>query len=460
MPTRRLYLLLVLAALLGAFGGLLAAVAVLWVLLALVAAVVDFRLASDGARLRIARVLPTDKLSLGAWNPVCIELLNPTTREQRLEVRDVPPVQFELDPSVPLFRVSLAPAARDSVSYRVRPRERGDARFGDLHVRVDGPLGLVRRTWRLRDTAQPVRIYPGLRDLRRYDLLVRRGLDLQAGAQRVRRPGASTEFERVRDYVPDDEFRRINWKATARRGQPMVNQFEAERSQNLVVLLDAGRSMAALADSPRPLGEASIKGVTASLSESDAAPGLTKLDYALNSALVLAYVATIRGDRVALLAYADDVRTFVPPQRGRGALLSTVQALYALRAEPVEPDHARAFEFLAQRNLRRSLVVLFTDLADRESSATVAAHVTQAARHHLVVCVTLGDPNIRRPARQRPSDAAGLYEKMVAQQLLDDRAGVIASLAAHGVLTVDADADTLSPRLIETYLELKQRGRI
>jgi len=443
-PTRRLFALLLLAAPLGGLGGVCAPLAVLVVALGVVAATVDFWLARDGARLRIARVLPTDKLSLGAWNPVHLELDNPTARQQHLHVRDVPPPQFELESPAPLFSTALPPGGTHSLTYRVQPRERGDARFGDLHLRVLGPLGLIHRTWRLTDTATPVRVYPSLRDLRRYDLQVRRGLDLQAGAQRVRRPGASTEFERVRDYVPDDEFRRINWKATARRGQPMVNQFESERSQNLVVLLDAGRTMAALAETP----------------SDDAAPGLTKLDYALNSALVLAYVASVRGDRVALLAYADDVRTFVPPQRGRGALLSTVQALYALRAEPVEPDHGRAFEFLAQRNLRRSLVVLFTDLADRESSATLAAHVTQAARHHLVVCVTLGDPNVRRPARKRPSDAASLYEKMVAQQLLDDRATVIATLAAHGVLTVDTDADTLSPRLIETYLELKQRGRV
>ncbi len=131
-----------------------------------------------------------------------------------------------------------------------------------------------------------------------------------------------------------------------------------------------------------------------------------------------------------------------------------------MKAEPVEADHGRAFEFLAQRNLRRSLVVLFTDLADRESSRTLALHVSQAAHHHLVVCVTLGDPNVRRPATSRPRDAASLYEKMVAQQLLEDRANVIASLAAHGVLTVDTDADHLSPRLIDTYLELKQRGRV
>jgi uncharacterized protein (DUF58 family) len=226
----------------------------------------------------------------------------------------------------------------------------------------------------------------------------------------------------------------------------MVNQFEAERSQNLVVLLDAGRAMAALAERESD--------------EEDADSGLTKLDYALNASLLLAYVASLRGDRVALLAYADDVRAFVPPQRGRRALLATVQTLYNLRAEPVEPDHGRAFEFLGQRNLRRSLVVLFTDLADRESSANLAAHVMRAARQHLVVCVTLGDPNVRRPARRRPSDGASLYEKMVAQQLLDDRAAVLAQLASHGVLTVDTDADTLHPKLIGTYLELKQRGRV
>jgi uncharacterized protein (DUF58 family) len=228
---------------------------------------------------------------------------------------------------------------------------------------------------------------------------------------------------------------------------PLVNQYEAERSQNLVLLLDTGRSMAALADPPV-------------LDEDRPAAALTKLDRALNTALLLAHVASQRGDRVALLAYADDVRAFVPPQRGRRALLTTVQALYNLSAEPVEPDHGRAFGFLAQRNLRRSLVVLFTDLMDRESSSVLAAHVLRAARQHLVVCVTLADPNLRRPAEQRPSDGRGLYEKMVAQQLLDDRTAVLASLAARGVLTVDTDAESLNPRLIATYLELKQRGRV
>jgi uncharacterized protein (DUF58 family) len=445
VPTRRLFLVLVLAAPLAALGGIVAALGGLVVALAVLAAAVDWLLARDGVRVELSRGLPSDKLSLGAWNPVRLALANPTARQQRVQVRDVPPPSFDLDREPTLFSLTLAPGAAADVTYRVRPRERGDARFEDLHVRVNGPLGLVRRNWRRGASAQDVRVYPGLRDLRRYDLLVRRGLERQPGGQRVRLPGASSEFERVRDYVPDDEFRRINWKATARRGQPMVNQFEAERSQNLVVLLDAGRTMAALAEAPV---------------DSPAPAGLTKLDYALNSALVLCYVASLRGDRVALLAYADDVRTFVPPQRGRRALLACVQALYALRAEPVEPDHGRAFEFLGQRNLRRSLVVLFTDLADRESSSALSAHLMRAARQHLVVCVTLGDPNVRRPAVAIPRDAAALYEKMVAQQLLDDRAQVIATLHARGVITLDTDAEGLSPRLISTYLMLKQRGRV
>jgi len=448
VPTPRLFVVLLLAAPLAAFGGILVVLAICVIALALLAALVDWLLARDGMRIELRRVLPGDKLSLGAWNPVRLAVRNATARTQRIELRDVPPPNFDLDPRVPLFGAVIKSGEPGTIAYKVRPRERGDAQFGDLYLRIDGPLGLVRRTWRRANTGQLVRVYPGLRDLRRYDLLVRRGLERQAGGQRVRLPGASTEFERVRDYVPDDEFRHINWKATARRGQPMVNQFEAERSQNLVVLLDAGRTMAALAEAPAPD------------SDQDTAPGLTKLDYALNSALVLCYVASLRGDRVALLAYADDVHTFVPPQRGRRALLATVQALYDLQAEAVEPDHGRAFDFLARRNLRRSLVVLFTDLADRESSSTLAAHLTRAARQHLVVCVTLGDPNVRRPARALPRDTPALYEKMVAQQLLDDRATVIANLAARGVITVDADADTLSPRLINTYLALKQRGRI
>jgi uncharacterized protein (DUF58 family) len=446
VPTPRLFALLLLAAPFGAAGGPFVLLAIAIALLATLAATTDWFLAADGRRLRASRLLASDKLSLGDWNPVQLRLENTTGRTQHVHLRDIPPATFAIDRAAPLFATQVAASTTTTLEYRAKPPRRGDATFGDLYLRVAGPLGLVQRTFRQHGSAQLVRVYPNLRELRRYDLLMRRGLEAQPAGRPVRVAGASTEFERVREYLPDDEFRRVNWKATARRGQPMVNQFEAERSQNLVVLLDAGRVMAALADRPAD--------------ESTTDTGLTKLDHALNAALLLAQVASQRGDRVALLAYTDDIRVFVPLQRGRRALLATVHAMYNLRAEPVEPDHGRAFDFLAHRNLRRSLVVLFTDLADRESSSTLATHLLRAARQHQVVCVTLGDPNVRRPASMRPTDAASLYEKMVAQQLLDDRAAVLAHLAAYGVLTVDTDADKLNPRLIGTYLELKQRGRV
>ena len=446
IPTWRLFAALLLAAPFGALGSPFTLLAVAIGIGSVLAAGVDWWLAADGRRVRVERRLASDKLSLGGWNLVELHAVNGCSRLQRLSVRDQPPAGFEVDQPALIFGARVPARGSATSRYRVRPLRRGDARFGDVYVRLEGPLRLVRRTFRQDMTTADVRVYPNLRELRRYDLLVRRGLETHAAGRPVRVAGASTEFERIREYLPDDEFRRINWKATARRGQPLVNQFEAERSQNLVMLLDAGRSMAALAD---PVDDGL-----------DDRAGLTKLDRALNTALLLAYVASLRGDYVSLLAYADDVRAFVPPQRGRRALLGCVQTLYNIRTEPVEPDHGRAFAFLAQRNLRRSLVVLFTDLSDRESSASLAAHVLRAARQHMVVCVTLADPNLRRPAVRRPTDGRTLYEKMVAMQLLDDRATVLAGLAARGVLTVDTDAEALNPRVIAAYLDLKRRGRV
>jgi len=452
LPTRRLFIILLLAAPLGAVGGVWGTAALALAILGLLAGAVDWLLAADGRRVAVVRDV-ANKLSLGVWNPVALEVDNPLDRPLRVDVREVVPPDFAIDATSVLFPTTVPPRGRATLDYRARPRHRGRYQFGDVSIRVTGPLGLARRQLSRPNTGQQVRVYPNLRDLRKYDLVVRRGLQLEAGARPVRMAGGGTEFERLREYVPDDDFRRINWKATARRGEPMVNQLEAERSQNVVVMLDAGRLMAARVDVP-------TTDTGAAVLESEWDAGLTKLDHALNAALLLAYVASLRGDRVALLAYTDGVRAFVPPAHGRQAFLTMVQAFYDLRSEPIEPDHGLAFDFLDRRNLRRSLVVLFTDLVDRESSAGLVSHLLRASRHHLVVCVTLRDPTVARPAAARPHDAVSLYEKMVAQRLLDERAEVIATLGRHGVLSLDTDADKLSPRLVATYLDLKARGRI
>jgi uncharacterized protein (DUF58 family) len=392
----------------------------------------DVRLTAAPDRLTVTRQV-ADRLSLGAENAVTVTVLNRGPRRLALRLRDEHP--FEFRASQTYHFGDAVPGEPLQLRYTLTPPRRGDYRFGRVVVRYGSALGLFERQHAY-PLDRDVRVYPNLLDLRRYDLQVRRGLELEAGTRVARRYGAGTELERLREYVPDDELRRINWKATARRGIAIANEYETERSQNVVVLLDAGRLMGAVAD------------------------GLTKLDHALNAGLLLTYAAGRRGDRVALLAYADTVKAFLPPQKGRWAFLSILETLYRLEPELTESDHARAFSYLHGRGLRRSLLVLFTDLSEPEPSRALVAHLARAARQHLVAVVTVADPSVTGPATREPRDAQQLYEQVVAQRLLAERRQVLASLSGHGVITLDLPADRLSAQVVATYLELKARGRL
>ena len=394
--------------------------------------IVDARATAPPERLVASRQV-ADRLSLGADNAVTLALQNRGPRPLSIRVRDEHPVEFYA--SATFLDGTVAAGETLHLRYTLNPPRRGDYRFGRLVVRYRSAFGLFERQHAF-PLDRDVRVYPNLLDLRRYELLVRRGLEAESGTRAARRFGAGTELERLREYVPDDELRRINWKATARRGVAIVNEYETERSQNVVVLLDSGRLMRAVAD------------------------GLTKLDHALNAGLLLTYAAGRRGDRVSLLAYADDVKAFLPPRRGREAFLSILETLYRLEPEPTESDHARAFSYLQARGLRRSLLVLFTDLSDPEPSRALVAYLARAARQHLVALVTVADPSVTVPATRDPHDAQELYEKVVAQRLLAERRQVLATLGGRGIITLDLPADKLSAQVVATYLELKSRGRL
>ena len=392
----------------------------------------DLRMTAAPDRLTVTRQV-SDRLSLGADNAVTISLANRGPRRLSLRLRDEHP--FEFRASQTFLDATVSPGETVQLRYTLNPPRRGDYQFGRVVVRYRSALGLVERQHAY-PLERAVRVYPNLLDLRRYDLLVRRGLEMEAGTRVARRYGAGTELERLREYVPDDELRRINWKATARRGVAISNEYETERSQNVVVLLDAGRLMGAVAD------------------------GLTKLDHALNAGLLLTYAAGRRGDRVSLLAYADTVKAFLPPQKGKRAFLSILETLYRLEPELTESDHARAFSYVQGRGLRRSLLLLFTDLSDPEPSRVLVGHLARAARRHLVALVTVADPSLTGPATREPRDAQQLYEQVVAQRLLAERRQVLAALSGQGIITLDLPADKLSAQVVATYLELKARGRL
>jgi uncharacterized protein (DUF58 family) len=398
-------------------------------LIGLVLAFVDWR-GSPRLDERDVRRVAEPQLSVGAPNHVAIAVRNPFARPVRLRVRDDVPASFRVDRRGASIEI---PAGGDaSVAYVARPRYRGSFRFGDIHVRAIGPLDLVERQSVAR-AAAPANVYPDLREIRRYDITTRRGLAYDAGQRRARIPGAGSVFERLREYEPDDDPRSISWTATARRGRPISVEYETERQQRILVVLDAGRTMAST------LGE------------------LTKLDHAVNTALMLSYVATAKGDEVGILGYSDEIRSFLPARRGRRQFLRVTEALRRLEVTTTESDPRAAFEFLRARAARRALVVLFTDLVDIDASRALVTAVTRLAGNNLVLCCVLADPRLAELARDAPASTAAAYERTVAQTVLEDRARVLAVLRQRGIHTVDVPSDRLTVAVIQRYLELKKR---
>lgn len=435
LPTPRGVLLLLLAAPIlaaGTWASALQWAAGLYALLCLALLALDWRLAESTLRFEVMRQHDT-KLNLGAENVIRLSVRNRSRRPAVFWLRDEPPDAFEID-----NRLLSGQAAAGSTwrgQYHVRPLRRGDYRFGDLNLRWAGPLGLAVRQARF-NAAGPVKVYPNLLDVRRYDLLLRRNRLQELGLRHARMFGEGTEFERLREYLPDDEFRRINWKATARRNRPVTVEYQTERSQNVIAVLDTGRMM----QSP--------------------VANIAKLDYVVNAVLLLAYVATGKGDKIGLMTFADSVARYVGPKQGRGQFYRMLELLYAVEAEPVEPDYRRALSYLALKQRKRSLVVIFTDLSGGLGMQSLVSHVSVLAKRSLPLVVTISDPDIHAAARQRPRDSLAVYQRAAAEQLLDERRVALDTLRQQGVLALDVPANQLSVAVINRYLELKARAML
>ncbi|MDX1931375.1 MAG: DUF58 domain-containing protein [Capsulimonadales bacterium] len=415
---------------------LFAVVGLIWNLILLSALIPDYLNCPSPDSAFSAERITEDALSVATDNAVTLRLRNQTDRQQTLIVRDEPPPVFALNEETPRqWTVRLSPFQRIDLRYVLRPRSRGDFSFGDVHIRLLSPWKLIYRQGRLPAT-QRVSVYPNLHAVGEYELLLRKSHLTRQGVRRVRITGGGREFSALREYTPDDEFRTIDWKATARRGKVISRTFEAERSQDILLLIDLGRLM------------------RQEIAQTQ------KLDHVVNAALMLSHVVASAEDRIGLLTFADEPKAWVPPRRGRAAAQEIIQALYAAQAMPVESDYRQAFRFLSARWRKRSLAVLFTDLADPESSAMLLTEITQLASMHPVVCVTVADPLMSQRAKQRPGAVSQVYEKAVASEVLADRERALQLLRKRGVLVVDAEPESLSGDLVARYLEVKARSLI
>jgi uncharacterized protein (DUF58 family) len=435
IPTWRGAFVLLLAAPLLVLGTWLPAVE--WagwgfVLLAAGLLAFDWRMAGGIERFEVVRQHDA-RLSLGADNPVHLSVRNRSSRSTQLWVRDEPPEAIPVDRQV--LAGSLAGRALWQEMYHLRPLRRGDFRFNHINLRWLGPLGLVMRQGQVQ-AAAPVKVYPNLLEVRRYDLLLHRNRLQEMGLRHTRMFGEGTEFERLREYMPDDEYRRIDWNATARRNRPVTIEYQTERSQSVMAVIDTGRMMLS------PVAQ------------------IAKLDYVINTVLLLAYVATGRGDQMGMMTFADDVTRYLSPRQGRGQFYRMLELLYAVEAQPVEPDYQRALSYLALKQRKRALVVIFTDLTSGMSMQSLVRQVSLLRRSSLPLVVTISDPDIHAAAQQRPQDSLSVYQRAIASQLLDDRRVILDSLRQRGVLTLDVPADQLSITVINRYLELKGKIRL
>jgi uncharacterized protein (DUF58 family) len=427
---RGITVLLVLAVLAYVLGRLTAWPVALAAALAAFAVLVALDAVLLQGEVQIERIVPP-RLSLARRDVFTYEIVNRANSERRIALVEAPAERLAID--LAEARAVLPPRTRASVTIGVVPRERGRTTLRSYHARVLSRLGIVelRRAFR---APVPLRVLPDLSALDRSGDLVARTKLIESGLRRLRRRGTGGEFANLREYTPDDSFRSIDWKASARRGKPMVAQYEVERAQQIVVAIDAGRLMSARLGDRR------------------------KLDYAVAAALAIAAMARLAADRVGVVAFAGTVLARVAPGSGTEHSAQLADVLSDLEPRFEEADYERAFLEIEHSLRRRSLVVLFTDLFDPVASSTVLGAAKLLTTRHLVLVVLMNDAAIAQALRRTPRDSDDAYRAAVAATLADERARAVATLRNRGILVVDVPAAELTVALLDAYVDVKTRG--
>jgi len=345
-------------------------------------------------------------------------------------VRDELPGVFELKDELPPGQ--LLPANGEAqFTYSVLPLKRGAFAFGDVVLRVSGAAGLVQKQISLL-VADSVKVYPNFKGVERYELLAK----IDERAELVRRPrylrAPGTDFESLRLYIPGEDPRAIDWKATARRGAPIAKNKQVEKGQQVAILLDAGRLMAGR------VGK------------------YAKLEHAMNATVMLSYVAQKRGDALAVASFSNRIESFLPMVRGPALVPRVLESLYPVQVRPVESDYWQVIAEAMNMLKRRSLVILLTDVLDASASAGLINNLARAADRHLVLCVVLTEPKIRELAEQIPATVAETYQKAAAADLRRRRRLVLEQMRARGIFVLETDPEHLSVQLVKRYLQIRQ----
>lgn len=427
-PGPRLWWALALIAPLWLGGGLWSAIALALDCVVIGLAVWESR--GLHARMPVVRRAAPARLALGDDNVVTLQLCNHQPMRVRGRIVDDAPDRFECTPAELGFE--LAPLEQRELSYRVRVQRRGQYRFGALHLRVEGSLGLG-ATIALQPAAADVRVYPSPRGPQRYELALRRGTLSGVGIRRTGRPGGAGELDQLREYVPGDALRDLAWKASAKRLHPITRIHGQEQSHTIMIALDAGRLMAA------ELGE------------------LQKLDHAIHAALLLAWVALRAGDAVGVVVFEQEVVSSLLPARGRAQYRRILKCVYAVEAGDAHVDFRALTSFVRRSVPRRALLLLFSDLCDESQALPLSAELPKLRPKHVPVCVSLRDPVMFQLAQAKATRTQDVYLRAAAADLVAERALAKRQLTRAGVQVLETSAQELSVETVNRYFEIKRR---
>ncbi len=370
----------------------------------------------------------TERFSNGDENQVLISFCNPYPFRVGVEVIDEAPVQFQLRNLMLTCR--LAAAEEKTLGYTVVPKRRGEYKFDRIRIFFTSPLGLVMRRFTVGES-QTVKVYPSYTRLSNYAFLaIRRNLR-EYGIKKVRRVGVDTEFEQIKDYVIGDEYRNINWKASARTAQLKVNVYQQERSQDIYCIIDKGRMMQQSFDK------------------------MSLLEYAINSALALSYVAVKKEDKAGLVTFSDQFDTFLPPARGMVQMHRMMDSLYRQQTIFSESDYSALAVHFLSKVTKRSLIILYANFATAHTMKRELPYLRQIAERHRLVVVIFADSSLRTFADGKAVSEEEYFQRLLAERFIDEKKNLIAKMHQMGIDTVYTTPDNLSVDMINKYLQIR-----
>lgn len=376
------------------------------------------------------RILP-EKLSNGDQNSIKIDLKNNYPFTIKTKIIDEIPFQFQKRDF--LILRTIQPKKNVLFEYVLEPKQRGEYSFGSLNIFANSPLNLVSRRFTFqKDALLPS--YPSFLHLRKYELMALQNEFLLGGIKKIRKLGHTIEFEQIKEYVPGDDVRTINWKATGKRNQLMVNQFQDEKSQRIFMIIDKGRTM------QMPFNRLSL------------------LDYSINATLALSHIILKKSDRAGMMTFSKTAENKVAAENKSGQLKKISQALYNIQTNFFESDFSRLYQEVKFTVGQRSLILLFTNFETLDAVNRQMKYLRGIAKSHLLVIIFFKNTELQHLIQKKPGNMQEIYDQIIAEKFEYEKKLIIQELKKYGIHTVYTLPENLNIEVINTYLEIKARG--